>query len=103
MKHSGLPATAICSKDMDIAELIEKAQKERFENGNIKLAERLYFQAAEMGSGHAAHELGVLYICGGNGVEIDHNKSQYWLQKSLDSGFEKTIASDPEWFRKQSN
>jgi len=59
-------------------------------------------KAAEMGSGHAAHELGVLYITGGPGVEPNREKGQYWLEKSLESGFESTIATDPEWFRKSS-
>ena len=87
---------------MDIDELIRKAQKEHFENNNFIKAENLYLKAAELGSGHAAHELGVLYMAGGEGVKPNHEKSQYWLEKSLESGFEKTIATDPEWFRKKS-
>lgn len=85
---------------MDADELIRRAQKELLENGNLKLAEKLLLKAAESGSGHAAHELGVLYITGGEGVEQNREKSQYWLEKSLESGFEATIASDPEWFRR---
>jgi TPR repeat protein len=84
---------------MDIEDLIALAHKARF-NGNALEAERLYLEAANQGSGHAAHELGVLYITGGEGLEPNHEKSQYWLQKSLESGFEATIASDPEWFKK---
>ncbi|MCG8014899.1 MAG: hypothetical protein JAY97_01695 [Candidatus Thiodiazotropha sp. 'RUGA'] len=85
---------------MSPEELINKAQKERFEGNNLIEAERLFLQAANMGSGHAAHELGVLYITGGSGVIQDSTKSQYWLEKSLDSGFEETVATDPTWFRK---
>ena len=89
---------------MNADEIIKKAQKEHFENGNFKLAEELYLEAAELGSGHAAHELGVLYVVGGEGIEPDHEKSQYWLEKSLESGFESTIAIDSEWFKnKQHN
>lgn len=85
---------------MDIEEFIKKAQEELYEGGNAKVAEELLPKAAEMGSGHAAHELGVLYITGAEGVAPDHEKIQYWLEKSLESGFEGTIATDPEWFRK---
>ncbi|MDH5217393.1 MAG: hypothetical protein OEX19_06850 [Gammaproteobacteria bacterium] len=85
---------------MNADELIKKAQIEHYENNNVVEAEKLYLKAAELGSGHAAHELGVLYIVGGPGVETDHEKSQYWLNNSLESGFENTIATDPEWFKK---
>lgn len=85
---------------MEIDELIYKAQKARFENSNLKLAEELFLKAAKLGSGHAAHELGVLYMVGGKGIEISPEKSRYWLEISLESGFEETISSDPEWFNK---
>jgi len=85
---------------MEVDELIKEAQKEHFVNGNFKLAEKLYLEAAKLGSGPAAHELGILYIAGGDGVEPNKAKSQYWLEKSLESGFEKTVATDPEWFKK---
>ena len=88
---------------MSPEELVNQANKERFESNNLIEAERLYLRAANMGSGHAAHELGVLYIAGGNGVTPDSTKSQYWLEKSLVSGFEETIATDPTWFRKDVN
>ena len=81
-------------------ELIKKAQVEYFENNNYKQAEKLYIEAANLGSGYAAHELGVLYIVGAKGVKPNLEKSKYWLEKSLESGFEKTIATDPEWFKK---
>jgi len=84
---------------MGIDELITLAHEKRFA-GNVIEAEKLYLEAANQGSGHAAHELGVLYITGGEGLEPSFEKSQYWLQKSLESGFEATIASDPEWFKK---
>lgn len=88
---------------MDVDTLIKDAQIEHLENGNSLKAEELLTKAAEAGSGHAAHELGVLYTTGGKGLNPDHEKSQYWFEKSLESGFEKTIATDPEWFRKKSN
>lgn len=87
---------------MDADKLIKNAQIEHFEKHNLVEAEKLYLRAAEQGNGHAAHELGVLYISGGPGVEPNHEKSQYWLEKLLASGFESSIATDPEWFRKKS-
>ena len=87
---------------MDTDELIKKAKIEYFENHNLVEAEKLYLKAAELGSGHAAHELGVLYISGGPGVEPNYEKSKYWLDKSLESGYESTIATDREWFRNKS-
>jgi len=86
---------------MHLNELEKQAAVEHLENANFKKAEELYLKAAELGSGYAAHQLGVLYITGGEGVEPHPQKSQYWLEKSLESGLEKTIASDPEWFRKK--
>ncbi|MDH5730610.1 MAG: hypothetical protein OEZ58_16590 [Gammaproteobacteria bacterium] len=86
---------------MDVEELIAQAQKEHFENGDFLKAEKLYLKAAELGSGHAAHELGVLYISGGAGVQPDSGKSKYWLEKSLEFGYEKTVATDPEWYLKK--
>ncbi|WP_349432196.1 hypothetical protein Q9L42_005350 [Methylomarinum sp. Ch1-1] len=47
---------------MSPEELVIQAHKEHFESNNLIEAEQLYLQAANMGSGHAAHELGVLYI-----------------------------------------
>lgn len=87
---------------MNVEDLIKKAQKEQFEGGDLKLAEELLLKAAEMGSGHAAHELGVLYIVSGEGVERNIEKAQFWLNRALESGFEATIATDPAWFQKKS-
>ena len=84
---------------MEINELIRLAEEKRL-SGNFVEAEKFFLKAAELGSGHAAHELGILYKTGDGGIETDHEKSQYWLEKSLASGFEETIASDPKWFRK---
>ena len=86
---------------MQIDELIAMAHDKRF-GGNVIAAEKLYLEAAERGSGHAAHELGVLYSTGGDGLEPDFDKSQHWFRKSVESGFEATIASDPEWMLKVS-
>ena len=84
---------------MDIDEIINKAANE-FLEGNGKEAERLYLIAANQGSGHAAHNLGVLYITGAPGVSTDKEKALHWLNYSLESGFEETISTDPEWFKK---
>lgn len=88
---------------MKIDEIIQQAQLECFDNGNFVEAEKLFLEAANEGSGRAAHELGIMYITGGPGLKPNHEKSQYWLERSLDLGFEKTIATDPEWFRKGAN
>jgi TPR repeat protein len=84
---------------MDTEQLISLAHEKRF-NGDLIEAEKLYMEAAKQGSGHAAHELGVIYITGGEGLKPDFEKAQYWLQISLESGFEATISNDPEWFKK---
>jgi len=84
---------------MDTDQLISLAHEKRF-NGDFIGAEKLYLEAAKQGSGHAAHELGVIYITGGEGLKPDYEKAQHWLQISLESGFEATISSDPEWFKK---
>ena len=84
---------------METDDLIALAHEARF-HGDALEAERLYLQAANQGSGHAAHELGVLYRTGGEGLAPDQEKSQFWLEKSLESGYEATAASDPEWFKK---
>ena len=68
--------------------------------GEGREAEKLLLAAAEGGSGHAAHNLGTLYACGAPGVEPDDGKSLHWYEKSLESGFEATVATDPTWFRK---
>ena len=85
---------------MDADQIIREAQREQFEKNNLVEAERLLLEAAALGSGHAAHELGVLYIAGGPGVKADKEKSRYWLEVSFESGYESTIATDPEWFRR---
>ena len=84
---------------MDSAQLITLAHEKRF-NDDLIGAEKLYLEAAKQGRGHAAHELGVIYIIGGDGLKPDYEKAQYWLPISLASGFKATISSDPEWFNK---
>lgn len=84
---------------MSPEELILEAQKDLEKGGYTTVSESLLLEAAKLGSGHAAHELGVLYIAGGKGVEPNREKSQYWLNKSLESGFEATVATDPMWFK----
>ena len=80
-------------------EIISKAQIERFENQNGLAAEELLLKAANLGSGHAAHELGVLYGTGCGSLKVNPEQAKFWLEKSLERGFEQTIASDPEWFK----
>jgi len=80
-------------------ETIMNAATDSEMSGGLGKAERLYLDAENMGSGHAAHQLGVLYNVGGPGVSKDTESTQYWLNIYLESGFEKTIATDPEWFK----
>ena len=70
-------------------------------SGNGKEAEMLFLKAANAGSGHAAHELGVLYIGGAPGIKPNKEDSQKWLNISLKLGFEASIATNPEWFKTQ--
>jgi TPR repeat protein len=79
-------------------DLIQVAMEE-WEAGNLSRAEALLLQAAEAGSGHAAHNLGALYATGGPGIEPDPGKSQYWYEKAFGCGFEETVASNPTWFQ----
>ena len=88
---------------MDQAKKIELAQFELFENNNAVLAERLLLEIAEQGNGHACHELGVLYSMDQNALKANKEKSVYWLNKSVELGFEKTIATDTSWFKGNAN
>lgn len=85
---------------MGIKELITKAQTELLENQDGLAAETLLLKAAKLGSCHAAHELGVLYSTGCNHLKPNPDQAEFWLKKSLESGFEKTIASDSKWFER---
>lgn len=85
---------------MSVKKYLEDAGK-KYMNGDGKGAEALYLKAAAMGSAQAAHNLGVLYRAGGSGIEADATKSQYWLTISAKSGYEGTVSSNPEWFRKR--
>ena len=68
--------------------------------GECHKAELLLLAAAEAGNGHAAHNLGTLYATGGPGVPVDREKSVFWFERALESGFEATVSSDPAWFKK---
>ncbi len=68
--------------------------------GDCVKAESLLLAAAEAGNGHAAHNLATLYAAGGPGVCSDFEKSTFWYQRAVDSGFEATVSSDPEWFKR---
>jgi len=59
---------------------------------------KLFLKAAELGS-HAFHELGILYGTGCKNLKPNSKQARFCLEKSLESGFEATIASDPEWFK----
>lgn len=83
---------------MNTVKMINDAIKE-IAFGDGAEAEKTLLYLAKQGIGHAAHELGVLYIVGANGVEPDKKKSKYWLNRSLESGFEASIASAPNWFK----
>jgi TPR repeat protein len=78
-------------------QLIDDAMK-HWLSGDLASAESLLLEAAKTGNGLAAHNLGTLYVVGGPGI-ADRAKSQYWFEVALESGFEKTIATDPTWFR----
>ena len=80
--------------------LVETAM-EAWEAGDLPKAEKLLIEAAEAGSGHAAHNLGTLYATGGPGINADPIKSQKYYEQALASGFEESVASDPTWFRKE--
>ena len=55
-------------------------------------AERWLKVCAEAGDGHAAHNLGALYL------RLDQPESaRRYFQLAVDSGFEATVASDPNW------
>ena len=79
---------------------IVKTAMEEMDKGNFLEAEKLLLKAAEAGSGHAAHNLGTLYACGAPGIEINKNNSLKYYEQALESGFEKTVATDPTWFKK---
>ncbi len=81
-------------------ENVKKAQKALI-SGNGKEAEKFFLKAANAGSAHAAHELGVLYMTGAPDVIPNKIESQKWFTMSLQAGFEASIASDPEWFKSQ--
>jgi TPR repeat protein len=69
-------------------------------NGDAKKGELLLLALAEGGNGRAAHNLGTLYFTGAPGVSPDATKSQIWFSRALESGFEATVATDPQWFKK---
>lgn len=67
--------------------------------GSSAKATRILSDLANAGNGHAAHELGVLLLAGGADFPADREAGVKWLEKSVELGFEETIATDPEWFR----
>ena len=69
-------------------------------NGDAKKGELLLLALAGQGNGRAAHNLGTLYVTGAPGANPDASKSQLWFSRALESGFEATVATDPQWFKK---
>ena len=88
---------------MNQAKEIERAQIELLENRNPLLAEKILLKVANQENGHASHELGILYLHGNGELSANKEKALYWLEKSVELGFEKTIASDPYWFKNNAN
>lgn len=67
--------------------------------GHSIRAAKMLEELATQGVGHAAHELGVLYMTGGPDLPVDRQAGMKWLEKSVELGFAETIATDPNWFR----
>ena len=88
---------------MNQAKQIERAQIEFLENRSPLKAEKLLLEVARMGNGHACHELGVLYSVGCDDLKADKEQAMYWLNKSVELGFEQTVATDPLWFQNNAN
>ncbi len=88
---------------MNQAKQIELAQIELLENRSPLKAVKLLLEVAEMDNGHACHELGVLYSVGCDALKADKVKANYWLEKSVELGFEQTVASNPLWFKNNAN
>jgi len=57
-------------------------------------------QAAEAGDGCAAHNLGTLFLTCEPEIPRNPEESQRWYQLAYDLGFEETVASDPQWFKR---
>ena len=77
---------------------VEQAMNEWLK-GNHLQAEKMLLLEAAAGNGHAAHNLGTLYATGGIGVARDPAKARHWMEVAVATGFEKTIATSPEWFK----
>ena len=88
---------------MNQAKQIEQAQLELLENRSPLKAEQLLLEVAKKDNGHACHELGVLYSIGCDELKADKEKSVYWLKKSVELGFEQTVATEPLWFLNNAN
>ena len=55
--------------------------------------------AADAGYGHAAHNLASCLFSGGPGVVRDAERAARYMQVAVDSGFEATVSSDPQWWK----
>ena len=64
--------------------------------GDGRKAEATLTHLADQGNGQAAFELGILYRTGAIGVNQDKEKSNYWLNKSDELGFQAADSSDPD-------
>ena len=76
------------NKDSEAAKLLGGAYFEGLLGipKNLKLAERFFVQAAELGDPEIQVFLGYAYAKG-DGFDEDRVKAKYWLEKALDSGY----------------
>jgi uncharacterized protein len=51
--------------------------------------------AAAQGEGSAAHNLGTIYITGGDGIEANLAEAKMWYRRARDLGFE---VANKEWY-----
>ncbi len=58
-------------------------------------------ELADSGIGHAAHNLATALCSGVGATEQSREEFSHYMQIAVDSGFEKTISSDPLWWKKQ--
>lgn len=82
------------------ADPVQQAMDEWLKGNHLK-AKELLLKEAEAGNGHAAHNLGTLYITGGIGIEPNREEARRWYEVALATGFEEAVASDPTWFRNE--
>lgn len=55
---------------------------------------------AEEKNGHAAHNLATALNCGVGATKDTRGEFEYFMRIAVDSGFEKNVSSDPDWWSK---